>query len=99
MLLAVVLVLAGLVPACQGPREEFHQPKITNLGDETIEVFIESGGIVTKLATVPAGSTIGLSAFNNLCTGGPMVAKTLSGQEVASRSEPICPDEFWTINR
>jgi hypothetical protein len=83
--------------ACQGIREQFHQPKITNLGDETIEVYVETGGLVTKLATVPAATTIGLSGFNNICTHDPMVAKTLDGDAIARRSEPICPDQFWTI--
>jgi hypothetical protein len=93
MALAVATLLAG---AC-GSREEFHEPKISNLGDETIVVYIDSGGVVTKLATVAAGTTVGLNGFNNLCTRDPLVARTLGGHEVASRTEPICPDEFWTI--
>jgi hypothetical protein len=92
----IALALAGIA-ACQGPGEEFHEPKITNLGDETIEVYVDTGGVVTKLATVPAGTTVGLSGFNNVCTRDPMVARSLDGEEIARRSEPICPDEFWTI--
>ena len=95
--LAAALVLSGLTAACQGPGEEFHEPKITNLGDETIEIFVESGGVVTKLATVAAETTVGLSSFNNVCTKDSMVARTLDGDEIAHRSEPICPDEFWVI--
>jgi len=93
MALAAATLLVG---AC-GPGEEFHEPKISNLGDETIVVYVDSGGVVTTLATVAAGTAVGLSGFNNLCTQDPMVAKTLGGQEVASRTEPICPDEVWTI--
>ncbi len=85
------------IAACNGPGEEYHQPKISNLGDETIVVYVDSGGVVTKLATVAAGTTVGLSGFNNLCVRDPLVAKTLGGREVARRTEPICPDEFWTI--
>jgi hypothetical protein len=65
--------------------------------DETIVVYVGTG-VVTKLATVAAGQTVGLSGFNNTCTQEPMVAKTLDGREVASRTEPICPDEFWAID-
>jgi hypothetical protein len=93
---AIATLVVGIA-ACKGPGEEFHEPKISNLGDETIVVYVDSGGVVTKLATVAAGTTVGLSGFNNLCTRDPMVAKTLGGREVASRTEPICPDEFWTI--
>lgn len=97
---ALVVAIATLVVGigtCQGPGEEFHLPKISNLGDETIVVYVDSGGVVTKLATVAAGTTVGLYGFNNLCTQDPMVAKTLGGREVASRTEPICPDDFWAI--
>jgi hypothetical protein len=73
------------------------EPKITNLGDETIEVYIDTGGVISKVATVAAGTTVSLSGFNNLCTQGPLVAKTLGGIEVAERAEPICPDEAWAI--
>jgi hypothetical protein len=91
-----VAVLAAGIAAC-GPRDEFHEPKIANVGDETVVVYIDTG-VVTKLATVAARTTVSLGGFNNRCTQDPMVAKTLDGREVASRTEPICPDEFWTID-
>jgi hypothetical protein len=93
----VALAVFAALSACEGPGEEFHEPKITNLGNETVEVFVESGGVVTRLVSVPAGTTVGLAGFNNTCTSDPMVAITLDGDELARRSEPICPDEFWTI--
>ena len=96
LVVATATLIVGIA-GCQGPREEFHEPKISNLGDETIVVYVHSGGVVTKLATVAAGTTVGLSGFNNLCMRDPLVAKTLRGREVARRTEPICPDEFWTI--
>jgi hypothetical protein len=92
----LVAVLAAAIAAC-GPRDEFHLPKIANVGDETIVVYVGTG-VVTELATVAAGTTVGLYGFNNRCTQEPMVAKTLGGREVASRSDPICPDESWTID-
>jgi hypothetical protein len=92
----VVAVSAAVIAAC-GIREEFHEPRISNVGDETVIVYVDTG-VVTKLATIAAGTTVGLSGFNNRCTQDLMVAKTITGREVASRTEPICPDEFWTID-
>jgi hypothetical protein len=92
-----IATLMVWIAACLGPGEEFHVPKISNLGDQTIVVYVDSGGVVTKLATVAAGTTVGLYGFNNQCTHDPMVAKTLGGRNVASRTDPICPDEFWAI--
>jgi hypothetical protein len=96
MLAAVALLLVG---ACAGPGEEFHEPKITNLRAEPVVVYVVSVGIETRLATVAPGQTVGLSGFNNKCTVDLLIARTPAGEELARRSEPICPDEFWTIDR
>jgi hypothetical protein len=99
VLLGTVLAVAALllVGACEGPGEEFHLPKISNLRDETVEVYYVSGGIETRLATLAPRQTVGLFGFNNKCTVDLLIARTQAGQELARRTEPICPDEFWAI--
>jgi len=94
--LSLAASLTGL--GC-GIREEFHQPRIANLRSDTIEVHIDSRGVSTSLATVAAGSTVGLSVYEDKCTGGTMVARTSDGQEIARRTAPLCPEETWTIGR
>jgi hypothetical protein len=101
MLLGTVLAAASLllVGACEGPGEVFHEPKISNLRDETVEVYLVSGAIETRLATLAPRQTVGLSGYNNKCTVDLLVARTTNGEEIARRTEPICPDEVWTIDR
>ena len=100
MLLGSVLAAAALllVAACEGPGEEFHLPKISNLREETVEVYLVSGGIETRLATLAPRQTVGLYGNNNKCTVGLLIARTTTGEEIARRTEPICPDEFWVID-
>ena len=101
MLLGTVLAAAALllVGACEGPGEEFHLPKISNLRDETVEVYLVGDEIETRMAILAPGLTVGLHGFNDKCTAGLLVARTTTGEEIARRTEPICPDEFWTIDR
>jgi len=94
--LLVVFVLRSFVAGC-GSYEEFHDPKVTNLTDQTIKLFLVSNGIESPVGSVAAGTTGNLPWADGTCTHGTLIARDASGQEIARRSEPLCADEFWNV--
>ena len=99
---ARLLMLLGLLIGCTsiiGCRhvEEFHDPKVFNATDSTIELFLLSDGAEVPLGSVAAHTNAGLPAFDGSCTQGTLIARSNSGQEVARRTEPLCADESWNV--
>jgi hypothetical protein len=95
--LVVVFILGMTFVVGCGSYEEFHDPKVTNATNHTIQLYFVSNGIEVPVGSVAAGSTGGLSFADGKCTHGTLIARDASGQEIARRSEPLCADEFWNV--
>jgi hypothetical protein len=99
---ARLLLIVGALVGCSSvvdcrPVEEFHDPKVFNATDSTIELFIVSDGVEVPLGSVAAHTNGGLPSFDRICTKGTLIARSDSGQEVARRTEPLCADESWNV--
>jgi hypothetical protein len=95
--IAAVCLTVGLVDACVLIDREPNTPRVSNLTDEPVTLSIERDGVTTPLSTIKGGITIDLNPFNGTCTDGTLVAIGPGGEEVARRTEPLCPEEAWSI--
>ena len=78
---------------------EPNTPRVSNLTDEPVTLSIERDGVTTPLGTINGGTTIYLNAFNGTCTDGTLVAVGPGGDEVARLTEPLCPEDDWSLGR
>ena len=97
--IAAVCLTVGLVNACVQIDPEPNTPRVSNLTPEPVTLSIERDGVTTPLSTINGGITIDLNAFNGTCTDGTLVAIGPGGEEVDRRTEPLCPEEVWSIGR
>ena len=101
---AALTLLANLLTSCLGS-DQGGPPgfELTNQTDHDVAVFLlYPDGTERKqplVSDLRPGRTASLQdTFDpNKCTEGTLIARTLTGEEVARRSDPICTPGEWHI--
>jgi hypothetical protein len=91
-----ILATGWLVIACQ--TDVFHFPHVQNNTSEPVRVFLEHDGQeFEQIHVIAPGASGDLGNYSQGCTNSPLVVRGTNGDEIARRSEPLCPDETWTV--
>jgi hypothetical protein len=63
-----------------------------------VKIYVVGGSEDVLLGQVPPGLQQPLDYFDpRECSTGVLVARTVTGREVARLTEPLCPDDVWII--
>jgi hypothetical protein len=91
-----VVAAVWLVIACQV--DESHEPHVQNDTGQVVRVFIEQAGQeFEQIHQIEPGSYGYLGNYSVGCTDAPLIVRTINGDEIARRIEPLCPDQTWTV--
>jgi hypothetical protein len=91
LLLATAAILAS---GCSN--ESFHNPQAYNATFETIELYLVHDGQGLLLGKIASRSALWVGAQDS-CIKETMIARSVSGKEIARRDVPLCPYQTWTI--
>jgi hypothetical protein len=93
-------LIALLVGACDWPvSDDLQTAVVTNQTDSVVIVYLDYPDRETDIMRLRPGEseTENFSHPSDSCAPATMIARTISGDEVARREQPFCVGDTWAI--